>query len=316
VTDHCPLLPSFFIVGPPRTGTSWLQEVLANHTVLPKSKETRFFDTNFHRGWAWYSGNYKPPRNGRPLGEVAPTYFGFSEAQQRIARYLPGARVVCIFRHPVERVHSHYRVRCAYAMIPWSFEQAMREDPELIESTRYATHLKAWQQALGNRNVLAMIYEDLKENPQWFVDQIADFIRAPRFRLTAAEIRCVHSSGTMTYPRSFYRTRSARIMADWFKVRRLAQFVALLRKTPLERFCLGGGLRFADLTPETVDELCQRFRPEVEELERILGRELPLWKTPAHPLPSVSSETAAPVSTETAGKRPAETCVRVVAESN
>jgi hypothetical protein len=29
------ILPSFFIVGPPRTGTTWLHEILRWHTVLP-----------------------------------------------------------------------------------------------------------------------------------------------------------------------------------------------------------------------------------------------------------------------------------------
>lgn len=278
MTDH-PSFPSFFIVGPPRTGTSWLQEVLRKHAVIPRVKETRFFDTNFHRGWAWYGGNFKARRDGRPLGEVAPTYFGSSEAQQRIAQYLPAARVVCIFRNPVERAHSHYRVRCAYAMIPWRFERALLEDKELVESTKYATHLKAWQQGLGQANVLAMIYEDLEENPQGFVDQVADFIRLPRFRLTPGEIHREHSSRTMTYPRSYSRTRRARIMADWFKVRRLAQLVVLLKKTPLERFLLAGGHRFGELTPETVDGLYERLRPEVEELQRMLGRELP-WRAP------------------------------------
>lgn len=28
-------LPSFFIIGPPRTGSSWLHEVLAKRAVLP-----------------------------------------------------------------------------------------------------------------------------------------------------------------------------------------------------------------------------------------------------------------------------------------
>src|SRR3954471_18360309 len=38
-------LPSFFVIGPPRTGTSWLHQVLKDHAVLPRStKETHFFD--------------------------------------------------------------------------------------------------------------------------------------------------------------------------------------------------------------------------------------------------------------------------------
>src|SRR5215467_11453066 len=54
VTDQNFLLPSFFIVGPPRTGTSWLHEILQSHTCLPRVKETRFFDERFDRGVAWY----------------------------------------------------------------------------------------------------------------------------------------------------------------------------------------------------------------------------------------------------------------------
>ena len=47
MTDQNGLLPSFFIVGPPRTGTSWLHQVLQPHTCLPRVKETRFFDERF-----------------------------------------------------------------------------------------------------------------------------------------------------------------------------------------------------------------------------------------------------------------------------
>lgn len=311
MTDHCPLLPSFFIVGPPRTGTSWLQEVLEKRCVLPKVKETRFFDTNFHRGWAWYRANYKAVEKEPPIGEVAPTYFGSALARERIAHDMPGARVICIFREPVERLLSHYRVRCAYAMIPWSFQQAIVADEELIESAKYASHLKAWQLAMGKANVLAVIYEDLKADPQTFVDGIADFIRLPRFRLTPAEIHCVHASSTMTYPRSYLHTRGARIMADWFKVRGLAQIVALMKKTPLTKLFLGGGVRFADLEPETTYQLYEWLRPEVEELERMLGRKLTLWKTPKHL--GVISEIVA--GGRAGGNSQPEKCTRVATET-
>jgi hypothetical protein len=54
-------LPSFFILGPPRTGTTWLHEVLRNHAELPSpTKETRFFDVHFHRGLDWYRAHTEP----------------------------------------------------------------------------------------------------------------------------------------------------------------------------------------------------------------------------------------------------------------
>jgi len=151
VTPEQPVsLPSFFVIGPPRTGSTWLYEALNHHTLLPKlTKETRFFDTHFHRGFNWYRAHYPRANNGRIIGEVAPTYFASAEARERIARAVPQARVVCVFRDPVERILSLYRLKCAYGLIRWNFEQAILNDPELLESGRYATNLKAWRQTLG-----------------------------------------------------------------------------------------------------------------------------------------------------------------------
>src|ERR1700753_1105916 len=69
-------LPSFIVVGPPRTGTTWIHEVLHRHATLPgPTKETRFFDLHFTRGLKWYLSHFSKANEGRPLGEVAPTYF-------------------------------------------------------------------------------------------------------------------------------------------------------------------------------------------------------------------------------------------------
>ncbi len=274
------MLPSFFIIGPPRTGTSWLHEVLQKYTLLPKMKETRFFDLNFHRGIDWYRAHYPRMNGEQRIGEVAPTYFASAETRERIARTVPEARVVCIFRNPIDRVHSHYRLKRAYAMIPWSFEEAMARDSELRESSKYATHLKAWQQALGPNNVLAMVYDDLLLSPQAFVDRLADFIGIQRFSLTESQIHYVHASQTFTEPRNYYRTRGAIAMADWFKARQLGQLVAAVKRSRLQKWVLGGGPSFQKLPPEALHDLCERFRPEVEELEAMLGRELAGWKSP------------------------------------
>src|SRR5579863_8366499 len=93
-------LPSFFIIGPPRTGTSWLHEVLAKRIILPDLvKETRFFDIHFERGIDWYRAHYRKSGGGF-LGEVAPTYFASATARERLLRTIPEARIVCIFRDP------------------------------------------------------------------------------------------------------------------------------------------------------------------------------------------------------------------------
>lgn len=277
-------LPSFFVVGPPRTGTSWLHDVLSQHTVLPyPTKETRFFDKHFDRGFDWYRAHYSVSTENRLVGEVAPTYFVSNLARERIAERVPAARVICIFRNPVDRLVSLYRVKRAYGMIPWNFEEAIVRDSELLESSKYSTNLKAWLQTLGKDRVLATVYDDLRDEPQAYLDRVADFIDLPRFELSASQMGPVFASETMTLPRNYYRTRSALMMAEWLKQRQLDTVVAAVKKSPLLKFVLGGGPPFAELSCDLSLKLHDHFRPEVEELETLLQRELSAWKSPAPP---------------------------------
>ena len=271
-------VPSFFIIGPPRTGTSWLHEIFKRRAVLPKGlKETRFFDVNFHRGKRWYLAHFPRNQQGR-VGEVAPTYFSSAEARRRIKELVPDAKIICTFRDPVERVLSLYRVKRAYGMIPWSFEQAMAWDAELTESSRYATYLKAWQADFGPEHVLPTIYDDLRDRPQLYVNRVADFIGVPRFSLDSQELKGVHMSEKMTHPRSYYRTRSATAVADWLKARRFGNVVGAIKNSPISKLFLGGGVAFSGPSDELSLVLQEFFRREVEELETLLGRDLSAWK--------------------------------------
>jgi hypothetical protein len=85
------------------------------HASSGPTKETRFFDKHFHRGIDWYRAHYTHATADQHVGEIAPTYFASIEASERIARTLPQAKVVCVFRHPVEQVMSLYKLKRAYS---------------------------------------------------------------------------------------------------------------------------------------------------------------------------------------------------------
>jgi hypothetical protein len=201
------------------------------------------------------------------------------EARERIARLIPEARVVCVFRDPVERILSLYRVKRAYGLIPWSFEEAIVEDPEFMDTSRYTDYYRAWQNALGPEQVLATVYDDLRDNPQSYLDKLVDFIGVPRFALTASQYRSVHTSESMTHPRSYSRTRNATRLAEWLKAQRFDKLVATIRDSPLRQFFLSGGPPFTEPPADLAVHLYERFRPEVEKLEEILQRDLVGWKS-------------------------------------
>ena len=279
-TRACEFLPSFFIVGPPRTGTSWLHDVLNQSVNLPyPTKETRFFDLHFQRGIKWYRAHFPCLFANLPVGEIAPTYFASELARERIAQTVPEAKLIFVFRNPVQRIVSLYRIKRAYGLYPWSLEQALDQDNELIASGRYCTTLREWQRAFSKEQLLITIYEDLRTNPQSFVDNVTQFISVPRIVLRKSQLSSIHSSESMTEPRSYLATRSATAVADWLKARRLDKAVAVVRNSSLMKFFIGGGSPFADVPQAVLDRICEIFRPEVKQLETILSRDLSSWTT-------------------------------------
>ncbi len=273
--------PAFLIAGPPRTGTSWLHEVLQPHACLPVlSKETRFFDLRYQRGFNWYLDRFPQARDGRPVGEIAPTYFASPPARERIAHTLPHVKLVFTFRHPVQRLISLYRLKRAYGMVAWSLETALERDPELIGSSRYAAHLAEWQRRFPSDQIQVNLFEDLQEDPQSFINRIAAFLGMPRFLLTPSQADGCHphASVCMTQPRWYLATHAATATAEWCKGRSLDHLVAGLRNSRLSHLLLGGGAPFSEISRETLETLTRRLLPETEKLEALLSRDLSAWK--------------------------------------
>lgn len=271
--------PSFIVVGPPRTGTSWLHKVLESHATLPSpTKETRFFDLHFDRGFDWYKWHFPRARRGL-VGEVAPTYFASWEAQERIAQTIPGVKLVFIFRHPVQRAVSLYKLKLAYGMYRYSFSEALRNDPELVNSGMYWTHLSRWRTKFPERQLLVTIYDDLVADPQSFVGNIAAFIGLDPSALCLPQAERVFSTERMTRPRNYRITRTATACADWCKARRLDHLVASVRESSLIKMFLGGGGSLPQIPTKTMDDLASIFQPEIDGLEAYLGRDLDHWRT-------------------------------------
>src|SRR6266853_4563132 len=83
-------LPDFIGVGPPRTATTWLHEVLSGHVGLPQDvKETDFFVHKYDNGLEWYAAHFRTCPPGRPIGEFSTNYFIGTQTRERIATHIP-----------------------------------------------------------------------------------------------------------------------------------------------------------------------------------------------------------------------------------
>jgi hypothetical protein len=137
------MLPSFLIAGAQRSGTTSMYRALSQHPAVLKApfhKGVHYFDTGYGRGMAWYRGHFPSLRRARAVEratgvrpqtfESSPYHLCHPLAGERIARDLPGVRIVVLLRDPVERAYSAHAHELARGYETEPFERAL----ELEES--------------------------------------------------------------------------------------------------------------------------------------------------------------------------------------
>src|ERR1700759_1753411 len=103
---------------------------------------------------------------------------------------------------------------------------------------------------MGEKQVLVCLYEDLRHDPQEFIDRVTDFVGVKRIALAPRHIRFVLTSETMTQPRNYYWTRGAALLSEWSRARRMGTIVAAAKNVGLHKLFLGGGPTFPELADE------------------------------------------------------------------
>jgi len=277
-------LPNFIHVGPTRTGTSWLHEVMKGHIGLPSEKEPRFFDLYYGRGIEWYCNLFGDYPADVPAGEMGPTYFNYAVARERIKCHIPDCKIIVTFREPAARLYSMYRLRrmtnfrddLVHDTFDEEWHNQIFYSGDLLG---YATHFRRWKATFGKSRVLVLFYEDLNSNPQGYLDAVCDFIGARRIVLDNTR---VGSEKVYAAPRVARSNAIARRMARvtyWASCHGAGPLIERARRTALWK----SGRRlfvesFPPLSEESADEVRAALLPETEELEQIIGKDLSHWK--------------------------------------
>jgi Sulfotransferase domain len=273
------VLPTFIAVGPGRTGTTWLDDVLRARVCLALVKETTFFSLFWDRGVDWYASLFRGCAPGQVAGEVCP-YFTWPEAPERISQVIPRCKIIVTLRDPVDRTYSHYKMMRAHVFTRGTLQEAMAKDRQLREGSRYGTYLPRWFERFGRENVLVADYDDLRSNPQGFLDPICDFIGISRFTVGARRERDSALNMYDRAPRNRRLAQNARHLKFSLMGHGYYRTVNLLSELGVWQWCMGRGEKFPPLTPEQDAWLRELYRPEIERLEELLGRDYSKWKLP------------------------------------
>jgi len=176
----------FVAVGPQRTGTSWLHEILRHHPslCLPKNvKETWFFDHYYHKGLSWYASYFDHQQDSQICGEIGATYFQSENACQRLYQLNPNCKIIISLRDPVERAISLYQHHVSKGRTSPSWEEATAKFPEILEAGKYARYLPMWLDIFGAEQVKLILLEDIEVQPELTLKGLYNFLGVEEIEL-------------------------------------------------------------------------------------------------------------------------------------
>jgi hypothetical protein len=273
-------LPEIIGAGPHRTGTTWLHRALEGHVNLPYgAKETQFFSNFYDKGVEWYARHFRYATDDRKVVEICP-YLFHPLACERIKSLIPNCKVLTTLRNPVGRTYSAYKLVRHQGWYRGSLDQVLESHPEFSGANRYAFHLDRWFKTFGRENVLVTIYDELRANPQNYLNQVTDFMGVERIALSERPQIGDDVNSFDRAPKNYRLARRATRAMNWLQARQAYRSIDLLERTGVWEFCRGRGDPFVRLSPEQDERLRERYRPEVEALEELLSIDLSAWKRP------------------------------------
>ncbi|WP_017603434.1 sulfotransferase domain-containing protein [Nocardiopsis alkaliphila] len=254
-TSHARALPDSLICGAQRSGTTSLFKALTLHPAVTGPvlrKGVHYFDTGHHHGLDWYRSHFplRAPlraRRGRPrvrVLESSPYYMFHPLAAERIARELPGVKVVLILRDPVERAHSAHAHETARGFETEPFARAIELEPKRLAGVEermatdpahysyshqhhgylarghYVDQLVRMEHHLGRERMHVVDHADLFDGTPDALEEIVRFLGLPPAPLAApgrhnARERTVMPESLRTELASRFAESDARLAAWW-----------------------------------------------------------------------------------------------------
>ncbi len=307
-------IPNLFIVGAPKCGTTSLHYWLSQHPeiFMSKPKEPRFFCTdqikeadNFHnkkidyfqyRQWEKYLNLFKNVGDEKIVGESTPRYLYSHEAPKKIYNFNQNAKIIILLREPFEFLRSYHSQILKNQENIKSFKRAMQIEAkrknnqkkipksavapsflyyqDLINFHRY---IENYKNIFPNNQIKIILLDDLKNDPIDTYKNILKFLNIKNFNfIPSVEVKNKNKKIYSTFLKIFAKSSSYKKAKAPFqkiipKKIRSKLFYTLKNKNikTKERKPIKESMRV---------ELMKEFKPEVENLSRILNRDLStLW---------------------------------------
>jgi len=289
----------FFCVGAQKSATTTLHEILKeNHEIfLPNEKETKFFVENYlyERGKEFYENSYFNNLTGREkiLGEIDPDYLYSDRAPKRIFKCYRKSKIVILLRNPITRAYSHYLMTVSRGIENYSFERAIKAEPERLIKSRfnklyysylarglYAKQIKKYLRLFPRGNLKIILMDDFIKDTDKEIKDICKFLGVTTDFTYKKGIK----ANSAKAPKNKYLSRFLH-HHTWMRNHRYREFLKLffpeespqskiiktLRAFNMDKISDSG------ISINIQQDLAEYYKLDVEELSSIIGRDLLFW---------------------------------------
>jgi hypothetical protein len=296
--------PNFFIVGAPKCGTTALYEYLRPHPNIFMStvKEPHFFATDlgtypFIKTLDEYTKLFAgSTAQHLRVGEASVYYLRSATAIANIHEFNPGAKLIAMFRNPVDMVHSfHSQLLYMSEETVGDFEAAWRLQArrsqgldlpprsrgafllDYAEVGRFGTQTQRLLSIFPASQVKIILYDDFTASPQKVYDDVLSFLDLPHDNRTEFPRVNDNKRAKLAWLRNFMRKPPPALRETYrnFKQAVGAGTLDAIKREIVERNTVKE--RRQPLTPAFRAELVETFREEVALLSRLLSRDLSHW---------------------------------------
>ena len=208
--------------------------------------------------------------------DASTAYLYSKLAPKELVHYNSKAKIIVLLRNPVDRAWSHYTMALKYGMESEAPLKAfMREaalspaqwgrDECYLELGNYAQQLRRWKEKFGDKHLLIIFHEDLKNKPQKVLDLITVFLDLPTFVPT--KVDALNVGSVPKYPK-----------LNSFGMRLVAPIREKLPKELVRGMKKMMQTKAPDLDDDVAFWLEQYYNEELAQLAALINLNLTHWK--------------------------------------
>ncbi|HEX3236562.1 MAG TPA: sulfotransferase [Gemmatimonadales bacterium] len=296
--------PGFFIVGAPKCGTTALYEYLRTHPniFMPRIKEPHYFARDLGtypriKTLDEYTQLFaeRAPQH-LIAGEASVYYLRSSVALGNIHAFNPDARIIAMFRNPVDMVYSLHS-QLLYVSeenvsdfeAAWRLQDRRRQGHDLPPASRgsflvqyqevgrFGTQVERLLSTFPGAQVKLILYDDFAASPRSVYDDVIRFLGIPHDDRTEFPQINENKKARMPWLRDFYRKPPPALRGAIQSLKRAvgAEGISAAKKAMVDLNTVRA--RRPPLAPEFRAELVGVFQEEVRLLSRLLNRDLSHW---------------------------------------